>query len=65
MNNVDVENSIRTYPKHDDDGKMVEAIKIVSHWNESRLVHLLVGCEDVIVDGNTLITAIRNSMNTG
>lgn len=45
--------------------KQMPTIRINSHWNRSNLVELEINSHKVLVDGNNLITAVKNCMNTG
>lgn len=50
---------------HDYSEPAKESIKVHSHWNINRFVELEIDGKRYTVNGNELITAIQNCMNTG
>ena len=64
---IRVECEVTIYEK---DGKSTriadcKPLDVVSHWNQNAWVRLVFGDTDVTVNGNDLMTAIHNAMNTG
>jgi hypothetical protein len=67
MGRIDVKQKIKVYEVNDEEVKLGKDINMTvdSHRNDNDMVIVRVGRNRYTVDGDDLLTAIKNAMNTG